>query len=59
MNTKSGKTKGKIVIKSRKHSTPHPSLTGIREFLNEINRISYKPGLACFCTPGHNRGVGF
>ena len=32
---------------------------GIRLFLREVHRVSYKRGIACFCTPGHNRGAGF
>lgn len=45
--------------KAHKLSQPQHSLNGIRAFLSEIERISYTPGFACFCTPGHNRGRGF
>jgi len=31
---------------------------GIRLFLREVHRVSYTRGIACFCTPGHNRGAG-
>jgi len=33
-------------------------MNGIQVLLQEVSRVSYARGLACFCTPGHNRGAG-
>ena len=51
---KSDKDKKKKIMSQDRHS-----LKGIRAFLGEVKRVSYTPGLVCFCTPGHNRGAAF
>ena len=33
-------------------------MTGIQVLMQEVSRVSYTRGVACFCTPGHNRGAG-
>ena len=56
---KSENAKSKEDGKPHKPDHPQRPLNGIRVFLEEVNRVSYTPGFACFCTPGHNRGAGF
>ena len=38
-------------------SRPTNSNKGLSAYFDEIVRISFKNGLMCFCTPGHNRGA--
>ncbi len=51
--------KRKKIKKPRGVERPKRSQNGIRVFLKEVDRVSYTSGIACFCTPGHNRGAGF
>jgi len=54
--------------KNGKHTTDKPGkirrnnrpqkMNGIQVLIQEVSRISYARGVACFCTPGHNRGAG-
>jgi hypothetical protein len=54
------KTKPKappVLHRHRRNSVRH--LKGLAEFLAVMDRLASDRRLACFCTPGHNRGAAF
>ena len=54
---KSYNKKGSKIGKSGINSRASNSYKGLSVYFDEIVRISFKNGLMCFCTPGHNRGA--